>query len=221
MALRSSRNRSRRKSSCALNEPFYSLADPLLSRPFRAESQGAESFRLLASVHAGEVHQPERPLVVQYSSGGQPSDFIWDSTIPLIHQRVVDVLATANLKGWQAVPVTVLNRRGDEISDYYVLAVTGRCKSLLIDAEHSQTVMVEYPTGLYPKLKGLFVEPEHGDVPDIFKARDRLSGWTVVSLAFARTLSAAQIQNVKTIPVSEVMVTPPWNIRGGDTSGAA
>jgi len=188
-------------------ENFYWLHDPLLDAPFRG-TVGREAFEVMMSAWRGEV-VPAAPIVVSHSMGGRLRDFIWIGTIPIVHERVVEALMSANLTGWDTYPVQVFTRDGKAAADYHGFAITGRCGSLFLDKEHSEVVYQDYPGGRFPKYKGLFVTTDSWDGSDLFIAADGKTGWKVVTQRVVEIFRRKKVTNVSFEPVSEVLVDAP------------
>lgn len=184
---------------------LYRMGDPLSNAAFRGDVQNVAVYREMESAYRG-VSRPSRIPSVRHGMGRRLCDFIWVSLIPIIHQRVVDLLTLAGTTGWAAYPVQVFDRQGVPVTGYHGLIITGRCQSMFLDAEHSEVVYEELPGGRYPYYKGLHITTDSWDGTDIFTAADGKTGWVVVTEKVKELFVKAKVTNVRLYPVSEVRV---------------
>jgi hypothetical protein len=91
------------------------------------------------------------PLVIHRSSGRKLEDFIWISLVPVIHNRVADLLTLSDRTGWAIYPVNLYDDVGGLIQVYQELTMTGRCESMFLDEDHSELVYEERPRAWAPQ----------------------------------------------------------------------
>jgi len=184
---------------------FYELADPLSNSAFRGDVDDVATYREMKVAKRGEGRPSQVPLI-HHSMGRKLCDFIWVSLVPIIHQRVVDLLTLGGVTGWATYPVQVFDREGLPAPGYHGLSITGRCRSMYLDAAHSEVVYEELPGGLCPYYKGLYITTDSWDGSDIFTSADHETDYLVVTEKVRDLLTKARVTNVRLYPVSDVRV---------------
>ncbi|OYW11182.1 MAG: hypothetical protein B7X34_03560, partial [Acidobacteriia bacterium 12-62-4] len=104
---------------------WFELSDPVTNSALRGTVHG-DDYSRMEQAHRGR-ELPTEPIQVFAGMGRDPRDFIWVSSVPLIHQRVVDALTAAGCTGWSTYPVTMHGRKGVLLPGYHGLVITGRC----------------------------------------------------------------------------------------------
>jgi hypothetical protein len=120
-----------------------------------------------------------------------------------ISERVRSLLLSGGYTGWGEYPVTVLDRKGNELPGYSGLAVTGRGGKR--DRTRSSVVLKPAPTPggrPFEVYRGLYFSEEDWDGSDLFLVR----GFIVVSHRVRDTLSSAKVSNIKLTPLTEVEI---------------
>lgn len=181
------------------------MSDPLSNSAFRGGVDDVGRYEEMELASRGEGRPLQFPLI-RHSMGRKLCDFIWVSLVPIIHQRVVDLLTLGGVTGWTSYPVLVIDRDGREVREYHGLCITGRCQSMYLDAAHSELVYEELPGGLCPFYKGLHITTDSWDGSDIFRAADGKSGWVVATEKVKDLFVKAKVTNVRLYPVSDVRV---------------
>jgi hypothetical protein len=182
---------------------FYELSDPLSASAFRGEVRDVAVYEEIERASRG-IGGPSQVPRIMHSMGGKLCDFIWVSLVPIIHQRVVDLLTSGEVTGWSSYPVLVIDREGREVKDYHGLCVTGRCGSIFVDRQRAEVVYRELPGGRFPYYRGLHITTESWDGSDMFTAADGKTGWVVVSEKVKHLFVKARVSNVRLTPISEI-----------------
>lgn len=173
---------------------FFSLFDPLLNAAIRGNTEDVAAYKQMELAKRNEF-KPGAPFLVHYGLGSKLRDFVWVSTVPLVHDRVIQLLTLTNATGWGTYPVQLFDRNDREVQGYSGLSITGRCQSMFLDKAHSLVVYDEYPTGLYPSYKGLYPTLDSWDGSDLFTSADGRTGFTVVTAKVRDVLVNAGITN--------------------------
>jgi hypothetical protein len=178
------------------------MSDPLSNSAFRgAVSKDAATYGEMEVAYRGEGRPSQAPLI-HHSMGWMLCDFIWVSLVPIIHERVVDLLTLGGVTG-ASYPVQVFDREGRPAPGYHGLSITGRCKSIFVDPKRAEVIYQDLPGGRFPYYKGLHVTTESWDGSDIFTAADGKTGHIVVTEKVRVLLARARVTNVELSPVSE------------------
>ena len=195
---------SHNSTTVSTSELFFRLGDPLANPPFRGAAEPHS--KLMIGVMRAEVRPPERVRIYQ-TMGRFLRDFLWAERYPLIHDRVVDLLSAAGIRGWTTYPVGVSDKEGKWIAGYHGLAITGRCDTIRLDPEHSELVYKDYPTGRYPEYRGLWFPRDTWDGSDMFMAADKKSNWILVTEQVSRLFKKSKITNCRLTPISEIQMS--------------
>jgi len=179
---------------------FYRLSDPLTNSAFRGEVGDLELYVEMERAKLGEG-RPRKTPVIRRQMGWKLCDFIWVSMVPLIHQRVVDLLALGGVSGWSSYPVKVIDRKGEELDTYHGLCVVGRCESIYVDRR--EVVYRDLPGGRFPYYKGLAFTTDSWDGSDIFTSADHKTGFILVTQKVKDLFAKAKVTNVVLEPISE------------------
>jgi hypothetical protein len=157
----------------------------------------------LERAYKGEF-SPTQPFRLHQAMGWRLYDVLWDSLIPIFHERVVDLLEGAGLTGWAKYRVMVTDRRGEELAGYrWGLAVHGRCQLTCFSKDHSRVVYEQFPGGLFPRYEGLHVSVDSWDGSDFFLSREG-TGYLIVTEPVARVLRSSKVTNVELTPIERV-----------------
>lgn len=179
---------------------LYRLGEPNVSRAFRASLSVSVDDAI--SYLRGEA-KPARPIVATWVMGRrQPTDLIWTtSRIPLVAERVLDVLRDIHAQGWGTYPVEVRGKAGESFAGYHGLAVLGRCGP--IDESRSITKLKKYPARMVPMLRGLYFDEATWDGTDIFMTVPPAT-WKFVTAPVKEALEKAKVKNLTFTPATEV-----------------
>jgi hypothetical protein len=181
---------------------FYRMSDPLSNSAFRGDVDDVATYREMEVAKRGEGH-PSRVPVIHHSMGRKLCDFIWVSLVPIIHQRVVDLLTLGGVTGWATYPVQVFDREGVPVPGYHGLSITGRCESIFVDRKRAEVVYRDLPGGRFPYYKGLHLTTESWDGSDVFTAADGKTGHIVVTEKVRDLFAKARVTNVEISPILE------------------
>ncbi len=181
-------------------DSIYLLGDPLANQPFRGTIE--VSVNEATALLRGEWI-PKRPVIVRHQMGGAPRKVIWTSfaDVLIVDQEVVQLFRANGFKGWTTYPVEVHGKTDEVIEGYQGLAITGRCGH--IDDSKSKTVMINYPAGKFPKLRGLYFDPETWDGSDLFMSSEK-SRWIFVLESIKVALQKAKLRNTSFRKLTEV-----------------
>lgn len=143
--------------------------------------------------------------------GGTPGDVVWTtSAAPLVvHARVVQLLRDHEFTGWTTYPVTVTAKNGAIHSDYFGLAIRGRCGPL--DLSRSVVGLAEYPGGWVPHFQGHYFVPDTWDGSDLFMESPDALGRVTMSRLFTdrvrRALERAKVRGLGFTALPDVRVS--------------
>ena len=181
---------------------FYLLSDPLANSAFRGKVDDVALYEEMEMAKLGRGRPSQVPLIRQ-SMGRKLCDFIWVSLVPIIHQRVVDLLTLGGVTGWATYLVQVFDRQGVPAPGYHGLSITGRCESIFVDRARAEVVYEDLPGGRFPHYKGLSITTDSWDGSDIFTAADGKTGFVIVTTKVRDLLASASVTNVVLRPISE------------------
>lgn len=181
------------------------MSDPLSNSAFRGDVDDVALYTEMEQAYLGE-ELPSKVPCIRHSMGRKLCDFIWVSLVPIIHQRVVDLLTLGGVTGWATYPVQVFDQQGEPAPGYHGLRITGRCQSMYLDAAHSRIVYEELPGGRFPYYQGLYIPIETWDRSDMFTSSDHKTAYVVVTEKVRVLFAKAKVTNVRLYPVSEVRV---------------
>ena len=127
-----------------------------------------------------------------------------DTTLPplrLLSARVVGALSTNGMTGWEADPV-IVERSGQEFSDYSLLIVRGR--SGPVDDSLSGRTVLPPPDGgrAMPGWKGLFFNDSSWDGTDVFTPMD--SGFVCVTRRVKELFEGMLFTNLRFVSLVDV-----------------
>jgi hypothetical protein len=180
---------------------IFSLGEPFATRPFRGSLREAAPGLNHYALASGQVVPCEPIRIVAYG-GRELTDFIWTdaAVVRLVSQRLLELLRASGIVGWSTFPVEVYGRRGEAISGFEGLSVTGRCGK--INAAMSTPIQKRMPGGFFPYFKGYFFKPETWDGSDVF-APDGTSH-IFVTRAVHDCLRDGHARNVAYQPLTEI-----------------
>jgi hypothetical protein len=151
-------------------DDLFAFRDPCANRPFRARLSDAERFLAYQLAES----RPEADVAAYWAMGAAvPLDVVWTtlSGVALFSESVIERLTRANVTGWRSYPVTLMGKKGEQLSGYHGLSIIGRCGYL--DSTMSTEIMRKYPGGVFPVLRGLYFDPDSWDGSDMFMSRNR------------------------------------------------
>ena len=180
-------------------EKTFHIANPGSKQAFQGIMEGARDLRLK---YMRAETRPGQAVEVCWSQGtAEPGKIVWAGvTTPLIvHAAVLKVFEQISATGWTAFPVTMRNKGSEEISDFFGLAIDGRCGAL--DLEKSDIILREYPGGWCPFFRGRYYDPESWDGSDIFMespdSRGKSTAVMLCTLKVKKALSKAKVSNMR------------------------
>jgi len=187
-------------------EKFFELSDPLASRPLRLSAEGYSDWLTKSQavkLFRGDLNL-DSPLRLGAYRGGQATDFLWSGLIPLvcISFRVFEILKVNNIVGWSTYPVEVFNRKGEILTGYFGLSVTGsECRR---DSSRSQIITKQAVSGGEPfhVYKGLYFIESDWDGSDIFIVRRY--GGIVVTQKVRDLFKSSKVNNIRLTPLPDV-----------------
>jgi len=143
-----------------------------------------------------------RPIVYRYHMGKVPQDLV-ATTFParyLLSDRMVLALSNGNFSGWSTYPVRVIGKDGQEILGYHGFSITG--KSGPPDWSRSQRVERQVRGGIWPYLKGVYIDETTWDGSDIFIPEG--TGYICIMEAVHEALKPLNLTNIEFQPISEI-----------------
>jgi hypothetical protein len=115
--------------------------------------------------------------------------------LELISQKFKDVLESNAMTGWITYPVSILDREGNQISDYYGLAITGRCGPVLWDESERVILPRPVPQGRESEgWRGLPFDENTWDGSDLFVPGN--SNFVIASPRAKAILEKSRLSNV-------------------------
>lgn len=195
---------------------FFSLSTKLVSKTFHASAIGLTTDENNISgenrLIAGEYNKIIFPVVFKQISGNRLEDILdtgWAGLF-VISDKVKCCLEANNFTGWKIFEITLLDKKGVEITGYYGFSTTGR--SGKIDYRKAEVIERRLiSTGpLISFFKGLPVDLESWDGTDFFLPDGNKV--TIVSSKVADALKDAKITNCELKNLSEIE-TPDFAVR--------
>ena len=184
---------------------FFTLDDPLLRSAFRGSVGNGDKVGVFWKALSGAQIRLDA-LNVSYFSGKRLHDFVWTAaTVPLVNERVRDVLSRHQLLGWSSYQIRLFDQDDHFVPGYSGLAVTGRCASISFNKRAEAVVYKVNRNGLpIPYFKGLCFDLGAWDGSDFFMGADEKNGWIVVSERVESLFKTQKITNCRFTPVEEV-----------------
>jgi len=182
-------------------EHLYDLNCGISDRPFRALIPVQNDRMEILRISHAEL-APPHPLRAEWAMGSsRPSDVIGDSgsNSLLLSQRVTTALEHAGVTGWRPFPISLTGRKGEPITGYFLLQITGRCGP--INDSLSEVVQRAMPARVRPLLKGLYFDPKTWDGSDVFTIDHK--GYIFVTEKVGRVLLKLRASNVRLERLSE------------------
>ena len=182
---------------------FFSLHDPLASRPLRFAPLDPTLGGLAVPLSRGELTFAT-PIVVQATMGVQASPFLWSTMPPLllVNDLVITILKEAQFTGWTTYPVRLLGRKAEEIYGYHGFAVTGRCGELDLKDSRLITIPAPSPKGKsYQVRVGVYFKPEAWDGSDIFMFSEW--GYRIFKRQVVEAFKRAKLKNISFVPLQD------------------
>jgi hypothetical protein len=183
---------------------MYYLDDPLATRPLRlGEFSPWVNLELADKLFFGE-EIPKNPVLMTATMGGQVTDFLWTTFMPLlcVSNRVVTLLQEHHVTGWATYSVEVHDRKKNFLPGYHGFAVTGamcnrdrsRCRVI--------TKPAPTPTGRpYEMYKGLYFDETQWDGSDIFLVYYYC---IITTEKVQRIFKKHKITNARMLPLADV-----------------
>ena len=180
---------------------IFALGEPFATRPFRGSLREAAPALDHYALASGQVVPCEPVRIVPYG-GRELTDFIWTdaAVIRLVSQRLLELLRASGIGGWSTFPVEVSGWRGETISGFEGLSVTGRCGK--INPAMSTPIQKRLPGGSFPYFRGYFFKPETWDGSDVFAPEGTSD--IFVTRAVYDSLRDAHARNVAYRPLMEI-----------------
>lgn len=166
---------------------------------------GPEPYGKLLEAYLGRA-SPSHPFIVKHAAGAILRDFVWVSSIPLVHQRVLGLLREHGFSGWDTYEVEVFGVNDESIPGYSGLSIIGRCDVITIDKEHSQLIYIENEHGRFPHYKGLFFDRDFWDGSAISSGKEPFTSWVLVREKVMRAFRRAKVTNCAFEPIAEIQL---------------
>lgn len=194
-----------------INE-FFDFSSRFVSTTVHASAIGLSSgdgvndigdaFRLVS----GEYYAISFPVRFEQRSGKIFRDVLDTSraTLFLISDWMKTVLESNNLTGWKCFPITLFDKKGNEIQGYNGLSVKGRCGP--IDFSKSEVVYKRVvPEGPITKYyKGKFIGLDEWDGSDFFLPKNNYG--TIVTRRAAEVIKSNKLTNVCLKNLTEIEI---------------
>jgi hypothetical protein len=148
---------------------------------------------------------PEEPIRFVHDEGRYFNDLVGTTyaVIDLLSDQAIRVLREGAFTGWTTYPVEIRDARGDLITGYRGLAVTGRCGAIQDSLSPIEVLPPPVPTGkALPHRIGLLFDPETWDRSDVFTPNG--TGFVVVAQAVRDAIVAAKLTNLDLRPLTEI-----------------
>ena len=181
---------------------LYNMNSSGGSRAYHADIDLDDDWALLY----GEV-QRDTPIIGRWFMGSaQPVDIVWTTLAApmLMNERVVQILRDHEFTGWDVCPVQLTDKAGAPLPTYYFLQVHGRCGPR--DPRMGEPFVEELPGGRFPRLRGLYFDPETWDGSDIFLSEGM--AFKIITEPVKRALVRAKVKNVIFRPLDTIVFDP-------------
>ncbi len=195
---------------------FYDFYSKYISSTIQVGAVGLKEFSPIESnktyifdehkLIMGNYEDISFPVLFKQYDGKKLQDILdtgWVS-LNLISDNMKSVLEANNLTGWKTFPVKVLDKKGEEITGYHGLSITGRCgpidnsKAEIIEKQH-------FTNGPIVKFrKGLYIGLDKWDGSDFFLP-EKYYGIMVTKKA-ADILKQSKLTNIKLENLTEVKI---------------
>jgi hypothetical protein len=146
-------------------------------------------------------------LVFKVKKGFERFDFL-DTAQPgilLCSQKVVDLLTTNNIKGWDATPVSFTNN--NEVSTaYYLFHIYGKCGPFI----YSKSEVISQFGYSFVELKGRYFDESSIDGNDIFVAEGTMMAF--VNERLYHLMQQAKLTNIRFEENSEFISSIPFQM---------
>ena len=148
---------------------------------------------------------PTEPIVFKYSMGGEPKDLIstGHAVLYLLADRVFEIFRENHFTGWASYPVVIYGKKGELITGYQGLAISGKCDPL--DNSRSQRILKDplTPKGKpYYALLGLYFDLNTWDGSDFFVPRS--TGYIFVTERVKEAIEKAKMKNFEFKRLTEI-----------------
>jgi hypothetical protein len=144
---------------------FWQISDALDNDALRVKMETRMDEDEDVSLKRGEL-RPAVPVCFRQYMGGRLKDLIGSGGGQfMISNRLADTLRAGKFTGWSTYPAKIFGKKGEEITGYNGLAITGRCAE--IDESRSEKVE-ELPGGKFRIMRGMFFDEKDWDGSDIF-----------------------------------------------------
>lgn len=144
------------------------------------------------------------PLQFHHHMGSRPTDILdTGHVIPLISDRVFNILQDDGFSGWSTYPVEVFGKGGARLPGYHGLMVTGRCGP--IDQSRSRIIVKPppVPTGRHYQVRlGLYFDPASYDGSDLFLPEG--TAFILVTERVKKALENAKCSNAALERITEI-----------------
>jgi hypothetical protein len=191
-------------------QDFYSLDSIYLKSNARLSSKELsvnEDLNGLFDEHRlimGTYNNIEFPIKFVVEKGKKYEDLLdtfWVSLF-LISDNFKNILEENSLTGWKAYPITIIDKKGVEISGYHGFSITGRSGS--VDFKKSEIIEKQHvpnaPKAKY--YKGLYVGLNKWDGSDFFLPESYFG--IIISSKAANIINENKLTNIKTINLADV-----------------
>jgi hypothetical protein len=186
-----------------LDLDLFTFSDPLLNKAIRGRSNTSD-YGMLEEYARGQLEPRSFRPEIRQDLGYTLLDVVWVSKVPLVSNRVIEVLKQVDASGWKSLPVEITLKNGEIVAEYNALAIVGRCESLHLDGAHSKVIYREYPMALVPQYQGLFVNSKGWDGSDLFRCADGKTDYVIVTDKVRSAFVSHKITNVEMRPVDQV-----------------
>lgn len=189
-------------------EDFFNFGDGCFSSTFQAGAVNVGRNKDGVSDHhgliRGEYEGIHFPIIFKQEYGKKLLDVLgtgW-ANLYLISDRMKDVLEENKLTGWKTFPITVYDKKKNEILGYHGFSVTGRCgpiddtKAKIIDKQ----LIVNGP--ILKAYKGLYVGLDKWDSSDFFIPENSRS--FIINKKTAEILRDKKMTNIQLTNLSEI-----------------
>jgi len=195
---------------------FYKFGSKLLSSTMQVHMDRPKGFlpiapderrlmdedRLMQGVYNDFIF----PIVFKQEYGKKLQDMFDTGTasLYLISDKMKTVLEDNHLTGWQTFAVKVFTKKGEEISGYHGLSITGRCGEI----DDSKSEIIEkrlVPNGTIGRFrKGLYVGLDKWDGSDFFLPEKYLG--TIVTSRAAEILNKSRLTNIRLQNLADIEI---------------
>lgn len=148
---------------------FYLLTSQFSEVPICVSNEDFD-FDTFCRIVKGDLTGINLPIVFTQISGKKWTDILNPSSVSLyiVSQKLIELLKQNSISGWELFPTKILDKQGNEVSNYNGLSITGKCGAPNYSLSHTYIKQL-VPNGIKQKYyRGLHIGFDKWDGSDLF-----------------------------------------------------